>query len=105
MKRFRFPALPSTATTEERLNAISDRQKKVDEAHASFGNQWIVFPIPPMANGLSRWARSARSRIDSLVGKSIGVAFWNVENLFDLEDAPTCKAMKSLLSGRTESLD
>ena len=86
---FRFPSLPASATTAERLAAIANRQKQVDETQASFGTKWIILPNPAYGEWTKPLGRGKQDlQLVKSPGESIGVAFWNIENLFDLDDDP-----------------
>ncbi len=93
---FRFSTLPASATVEERLKAIADRQKKVDDAQASFGTQWIILPNPaygewtkPLGRGMQDLdlikSAGSRSGLHSGTSKTCSI----------LKTIPKSKAMKN----------
>lgn len=97
---FRFPNLPPNATVQERRAAITNRQLLVDQAHASFGSQWIILPNPAYGEWTKPLGRGVHD-LDLLSSPDqlVGVAFWNVENLFDLKDDPSVQGDEEFTPG------
>ncbi len=88
-ERFRFAPIPTDATVAQRQRLIEDRQKLVDETQASFGTQWIILPNPAYGEWTKPFGQNVQdTRLLTAPGQPIGVAFWNIENLFDLQDDP-----------------
>jgi 5'-nucleotidase (lipoprotein e(P4) family) len=86
---FRFPPIAEDATPTGVAAMIEARKQVVDDHAARWGNRWIVLPNP----AYGEWAKPlGRGKGDMAQlkhrGTEIGMAFWNVENLFDLEDDP-----------------
>jgi acid phosphatase len=86
---FRFPAIAPEATKSVLAAAIESRKQKVDETAANWGAKWIILPNPVYGEWPKPLGRGKRD-LDQLKqgGIEIGMAFWNVENLFDLNDDP-----------------
>jgi 5'-nucleotidase (lipoprotein e(P4) family) len=88
-ERFRSAKLDATATPEQLDRAIEGRQAEVDKTRDQWGTRWIVLPNPaygewtkPLGRGVQDIERMQQA------GRALEIAFWNVENLFDLVDDP-----------------
>jgi 5'-nucleotidase (lipoprotein e(P4) family) len=88
-ERFRTPSLDATSTATQLDQAITYRKNEVDQTRTQWGSRWIVLPNPaygewtkPLSRGLQDLQRMTSAP------RSLGIAFWNVENLFDLADDP-----------------
>jgi 5'-nucleotidase (lipoprotein e(P4) family) len=83
------PSLTAESTVKDRNKAIEQRKRLVDLARSKWGRTWIVLPNPvygewmkPMGPGLAGLSHLKHTKA------TLGIAFWNVENLFDLLDDP-----------------
>lgn len=86
---FRFPAIAADAPAPEIAAAIDARKRLVDSAAANWGSKWIVLPNPAYGEWAKPLGRGDRDFAQlKHRGTEIGMAFWNVENLFDLVDDP-----------------
>jgi len=88
-ERFKSPSLNPQSSADDLNSAIAQRKAQVDQTKANWGTHWIVLPNPaygewtkPLGRGEKDTERLAMS------GTPVGLAFWNVENLFDLVDDP-----------------
>jgi 5'-nucleotidase (lipoprotein e(P4) family) len=89
-ERFRCPDLNSDATTDQIRTAIAHRKEQVDLTRDNWGSKWIVIPNPAYGEWMKPLGRGENDLHQlSRVGTPLGMAFWNVENLFDTEDDPT----------------
>jgi acid phosphatase len=87
--RFRFQTLAVDAQASEIAAAIDARKRLVDSAAANWGSKWIVLPNPAYGEWTKPLGRGNRDLAQlKHRGNEIGMAFWNVENLFDLVDDP-----------------
>lgn len=86
---FRFPTIAADAPSSEIAAAIESRNQLVDSATANWGSKWIVLPNPAYGEWTKPLGREQRD-LEQLKhrGTEIGLAFWNVENLFDTVDDP-----------------
>lgn len=87
--KFRFPAIAADADASQIAAAIETRKQLVESDATNWGAKWIVLPnsaygewTKPLGRGRSDLAQLKHG------GEEIGMAFWNVENLFDLVDDP-----------------
>ena len=86
---FRFPAIASDAPATEIAAAIDARKRLVDSTAGNWGSKWIVLPNPAYGEWTKPLGRGNRDLAQlKHRGTEIGMAFWNVENLFDLVDDP-----------------
>jgi len=88
-ERFKSPSLNPQSSAADLNNAIAKRKDQVDETKANWGTQWIVLPNPAYGEWTKPLGRGEKD-IERLAsaGTPVGIAFWNVENLFDLVDDP-----------------
>jgi len=88
-ERFRAPALTENSSDADLAQAIRARKQVVDDNREKWGTQWIVLPNPAYGEWTKPLSRGLRdfSQLNH-VHDSIGLAFWNVENLFDTVDDP-----------------
>jgi len=97
---FRFPALAADAPTSEIAAAIEARKQLVDSAAANWGAKWIVLPNPAYGEWTKPLGRGYRDLTQMKhSGTQIGMAFWNVENLFDLVDDPKVEGDEEFTPG------
>jgi len=86
---FRSAPLSNNSTPEQLAQAIVTRKKRVDETKTNWGTKWVVLPNPAYGEWTKPLSRGYRDLEQlSHSASRIGLAFWNVENLFDLEDDP-----------------
>jgi 5'-nucleotidase (lipoprotein e(P4) family) len=88
-EKFRTPTLEPSATPEALAKAIADRKSVVDQFKTDWGKRWIILPNPAYGEWMKPLGRGVKD-LEQLnaAGKKLGIAFWNVENLFDTVDAP-----------------
>ncbi len=88
-ERFKTPSLSLQSSAEELNNAIAQRKAQVDQMRKNWGTKWIVLPNPAYGEWSKPLGRGEQD-VERLTGSGtpIGLAFWNVENLFDLVDDP-----------------
>jgi len=86
---FRSAAFGPEASSVELAQAITSRKAKVDETRSAWGTKWIVLPNPAYGEWFKPLGRGHQD-MEQMVkaGKQVGLAFWNVENLFDTTDDP-----------------
>ncbi len=91
-ERFKSPPLTDASNSTDIDNAINFRKSQVDATRANWGSKWIVLPNPAYGEWTKPLGRG-ETDLDRLGhgGTKIGLAFWNVENLFDLMDDPTVR--------------
>jgi acid phosphatase len=89
-ERFKTPQLSADASGDEIDASIDFRKDQVDQTKQQFGSDWIILPNPaygewtkPLGRGRDDVQRLHRGATPMQFG------FWNVENLFDLDDDPT----------------
>lgn len=89
-ERFKTPAIVDNENAEEIDAAIEFRKDQVDQTRRRWGNDWIVLPNPSYGEWKKPLMRGSGD-VDRLLrgSKPLTFAFWNVENLFDLDDDPT----------------
>lgn len=88
-ERFETPALADDADADSIDAAIDFRKDQVDQTRQRWGTDWIVLPNP----AYGEWTKPlGRGKLDiermHRGAKPMKFAFWNVENLFDLDDDP-----------------
>ncbi|TWT78764.1 Lipoprotein E precursor [Planctomycetes bacterium CA13] len=86
---FKSPSLPPASVSADLTAAIEHRKRRVDQTRSKWGRSWIVLPNPvygewmkPFGRGLDDLAQLKHANM------KCGIAFWNVENLFDTQDDP-----------------
>ncbi len=88
-ERFRAPSLDTLSTASQLDEAIAYRKNEVDQTRTQWGTSWIVLPNPAYGEWIKPLGRGFQDlqRMTS-APRALGIAFWNVENLFDLADDP-----------------
>lgn len=88
-ERFTTPELAENASGEEIDAAIDFRKDQVDQTRERFGSDWIILPNPAYGEWTKPLGRG-RGDVERLHrgASPMQFAFWNVENLFDLDDDP-----------------
>ncbi|TWU41266.1 Lipoprotein E precursor [Novipirellula aureliae] len=96
---FKTPLLNNDSTIAETTAAIEHRKLAVDQARSQWGRNWIVLPNPAYGEWMKPLNRGLRDLQQLKHAKpKLGVAFWNVENLFDTEDDPNVEGDEEFTS-------